>query len=221
VTPSAAVLRGIGRLVELEARLYVALLRWCLRRKDVPATAEPWPYAALAAPVLWLWIFGSATEVVVLHLIIPWETVRIVVDIISIWGLLWMLGTLAAYRIRPHLLLPDELRIRNSVYHDISVPTSAIASGAVREVDLPSSMRALQIAADDEACHVSVGVSGRTNVGLTLRPGTPLETAKGTVATDTVRLWVDDPRSFVAHVNRQLAQAGDDTDARPPQADQR
>src|SRR5687767_2105535 len=81
VTPSAGALRGLGRLAMLEIRLYVALVRWCARRKDVPATAQPWPYAALAAPLLWLWIFGSATEVVVFHLIIPWETVRIVVDI--------------------------------------------------------------------------------------------------------------------------------------------
>ena len=160
MTPSAGALRGLGRLGVLEIRLYAALLRWCVRRKDVPAMAEPWPYAALAAPLLWLWIFGSATEVVVFHLIIPWETVRIVVDIISIWGLIWMLGTLAAYRIRPHLLLPDELRVRNSVYHDISVPTKTIVSAAAREVELPSSMRSLQIATDDDACHVSVGVQG-------------------------------------------------------------
>lgn len=221
MTPSAGALRGLGRLAVLEIRLYVALLRWCARRKDVRATAQPWPYAALAAPLLWLWIFGSATEVVVFHLIIPWETVRIVIDIISIWGLIWMLGTLAAYRIRPHLLLPDELRVRNSVYHDISVPTKTIVSAAAREVELPSSMRSLQIATDDDACHVSVGVSGRTNVVLTLQSATPLRTAKGTVATDTVRLWVDDPRSFVTHLNQQLAQAVDGIGPQPPKTEQR
>ena len=207
MTSAASLLRGLGRLAVLEVRLYVALLRWCLRRKDVPSNAEPWPYAALVAPVLWLWVFGSATELVVFHLIIPWETVRLVVDVISIWGLIWMLGTLAAYRIRPHLLLPDELRVRNSVYHDICVPRKAIVSAAVREVALPSSMRSLQIATDDDACHLAVGISGRTNVVLTLRSATPLRTTKGMVTTDTVRLWVDDPRSFVTRLNQQLAQA--------------
>jgi hypothetical protein len=202
-----AVLREAGRLLVLEVRLYAALLRWCLRRKDVPAPAEPWPYDALAVPVLWLWVFGSATEVVVFHLVIPWETVRLVVDAIGIWGLLWMLGTLAAYRIRPHLLLPDELRIRSSVYHDIPVPTTSIESVVAREVELPSSVRSLQIEPADDGPQVSVGVSGRTNVVLVLRPATPLRTAKGVVATGTVRLWVDDPRAFVARLQGQLARA--------------
>ena len=204
--------RGAGRLAVLEVRLYVALVRWCLRRRDVPADAQPWSYAALVAPVLWLWIFGSATELVVFHLIIPWETVRLVVDVISAWGLIWMMGTLAAYRIRPHLLLPDALRVRNSVYHDVCVPTAAIVSAGVREVDLSSSMRSLQVVSNpDGACEVSVGVSGRTNVVLDLRPATPLQTAKGTVAVDSVRLWVDDPRSFVAQVKERLSPAATST----------
>ncbi len=201
-------LRVVGRLAASELRLYVALLRWCLRRKDVPAAAEPWSYAALVGPVLWLWVFGSGTEVVVFHLIIPWETVRLVVDIIGIWGLIWMLGTLAAYRIRPHLLLPEELRVRNSVYHDVSVPTSAIVGGSAREADLMSSMRSLQIETDGRAHHVSIGVSGRTNVVLTLQPATDLRTAKGTVSADSIRLWVDEPRAFLTQLQGRLTAPG-------------
>ena len=197
-------LRTVGRLAALELRLYAALLRWCLRRKDVPGDAQPWSYAALAAPVLWLWIFGSAVETVVFHLVIPWEPVRLVVDVVSIWGLVWMLGTLAAYRIRPHLLLPGELRVRSSVNHDVPVPLDAVVSAAVRETELPSSVRSLQIDAVEGVGRVSVGVSGRTNVVLTLRQGTALRTAKGEVAAETMRLWVDDPRALVAELNSRL-----------------
>lgn len=87
-----------------------------------------------------------------------------------------MVGLLAAYRSKPHLLLADELRVRNSVQHDISVPTANILSAVGREVELPSAMRSLDIAAatDGGAQHVSVGVSGRINVVLTLHPGTEL-----------------------------------------------
>ena len=200
-------LRTVGRLALLELRLYAALLRWCLRRKDVPPNAQAWPYAGLVAPLLWLWIFGSATETVVFHFVIPWEPVRLVVDVISIWGLIWMLGTLAAYRIRPHLLLPDELRVRNSVTHDLSVPRDAVMSAAAREVELPSSVRSLQIDGEADAAAVSVGVSGRTNVVLTLAPGTVLRTAKGEVRADTLRLWVDDPRAFVTALTTTAAGA--------------
>lgn len=191
----------VKRLAVMELRLYAALVRWCLRRRDVPAGAEPWGYAALVTPVLWLWVFGSATELVVFHLVIPWEGLRLIVDIVSAWGLLWMLGMLAAYRIRPHLLLPRELRIRNSVHHDIVVPRGAVAAASVREADLPSAMFALHVMSDEQGTHLSLGVSGRTNVVVRLQPGTTLRTAKGVVHADTVRFWVDDPRRCVARLN--------------------
>lgn len=197
------------RYAVLEVRLYAALLRWLLRRRDIPAGAEPWGYAQLVTPVMWLWVFGSATELVVLHLIIPWEGVRLVVDIISAWGLIWMLGTLAAYRIRPHLLLGEQLRIRSGVYHELTVPLSAIATATAREADLPSSVFSLQIQ-DDE---LSLGVSGRTNVILTLKAPTPITTAKGVLHATTVRLWADQPRELVARLEKEIVSRSQQTAA--------
>jgi hypothetical protein len=214
MTDVAGARSTLGRLVLAELRLYAVIVPWLLRRKDVPSGGQAWPYAALVTPVLWLWVFGSATEVVVLHLILPWETVRLVADVIGIWGLVWMVGLLAAYRVRPHVLLPDQLRVRNGVQHDIAVPTRDILSAVAREVELPSAMRSLHVAEDGEARHVSVGVSGRTNVVLTLRPGTPLQTASGTVAASTLGLWVDEPRAFVAEV-RRVASVADGSSGTP------
>jgi hypothetical protein len=171
--------------------------------QDVPADAQPWPYAALVAPVLWLWIFGSATELVVFHLIIPWETVRLVVDVLSAWGLIWMMGTAGRLPHPAAPAAPDELRVRNSVYHDVCVPTAAIVSAVRREAELPSSVRSLQVAGVRRR-----RVRGeRRGVGTHERragaaPRTPLKTARGTLAADVVRLWVDDPRSFVAQLQR-------------------
>ena len=203
--PSTA--RRTGRLVLTELRLYAVIVPWLLRRRDVPAAGQAWPYAALVAPVLWLWVFGSATEVVVFHLIIPWETVRLVVDVIGVWGLVWMVGLLASYRVKPHVLLPDRLIVRNGVQHDIAVQTADIVSAVAREVELPSAMRSLHVLADGDAQHVSVGVSGRTNVVLTLRPGTPLRTASGVVAAATLGLWVDEPRKLTAQLQQRIASA--------------
>ncbi len=52
--------------LRLEVTLYRALGRWITRRPEVPAGTTPISYSGLVAPMLWLWIFGSATEVVVL-----------------------------------------------------------------------------------------------------------------------------------------------------------
>jgi hypothetical protein len=92
-----------------------------------------------------------------------------------------------------------------SVHHDISVPIGTIVSAAAREVELPSSMRSRDTATDGAEHQVSVGVSGRTNVVLTLEPRTSLRTARGIVPADTLRLWVDEPRAFVTQLDRRLA----------------
>ncbi|HZJ07727.1 MAG TPA: hypothetical protein VFD59_20020 [Nocardioidaceae bacterium] len=187
----------------MELKLYSALLVCCLRRKDVPAGSEPWGYAQLASPVLWLWVFGSATETVAFHFILlPWDRVRLVVDIISLWGLVWMLGLIAAYHIRPHLLSDHELRIRNGVYHDIEVPRRAVAAAAAKEADLPSAMVAFHREPHEDGDHLSVGVSGRTNLTLRLHQPTTIETAKGVFSATTVSLWADDPRALAARLNQ-------------------
>ncbi len=41
-------------------------------------------------------IFVSVLELVVVHLLLPWETVRLIADVLSIWGLVWMVGFLAS-----------------------------------------------------------------------------------------------------------------------------
>ena len=52
--------------VKLEVTLYLALGRWIARRRDVPPGTVPIGYSQLVTPMLMLWIFGSAVEVVVL-----------------------------------------------------------------------------------------------------------------------------------------------------------
>ena len=53
--------------------------------------------------MLWLWIFGSATEVVVLDVLLSrwWTPLRIPLLVVGVWGVVWMLGMMSAYRTRP------------------------------------------------------------------------------------------------------------------------
>lgn len=194
-------LRLCGHYARMELRLYAAFALWCWGRTSIPPGAEAWGYARLVTPMLWLWVFGSAIEVVVFHVIIPWDAVRLVVDIISVWGLVWMLGCLAANRIRPHLLSEHELRVRNGVYHDLAIPRAAIASASTGEADLPSAMRMLHWEGHDGGGHLSLGVSGRTNATVHLQRPTPIATAKGVLTATTVSLWVDEPRTFAARLS--------------------
>jgi len=204
-------LRGLPALaweaLLLELALYRCLARWIARRPDVPADAIPTGYAQLVGPMLWLWIFGSATEVVVVEVVLReleagWaEAVRLPLLVVGIWGVLWMLGLMAAYRVRPHLLTQDRLRIRNSARTWVDVPLDAVASTHTTEHELPGVIRAVH----HKDGLLLVGVSSRTNLDLVLTGPTVLRTSKGEMTADRVGLWVDEPRVAAGQLRTTVA----------------
>lgn len=191
----------------LELALYRSLARWVTRRPDIPSGATPLGYARLVGPMLWLWIFGSATEVVVVELVLQsieagWaEAIRLPLLVVGTWGVLWMLGMLAAYRVRPHLLIDDHLRIRSGARTWVSVPLDSVGSLRTAEHQLPGVIKAVH---QDDGL-LLVGVSSRTNLELTLTGPTVLSTFKGEMTADTVGLWVDEPRTVTGHIKPRIS----------------
>ena len=203
-----AVLSLARRAVLYELGLYRSLLRWVFRRPSMGGRHEqPVGYAQMATPVLWLWIFGSAVEIPVAHLLLPWESVRGLVLVLGIWGLLWMLGLLASLRVHPHLVSDAHLRVRHGSRIDLEVPWADMTGVRVQRRDLPSSIRVLQRDPAD-ADHLHVAVGGETNVSIDLRRPLSAGTPGGVVVFQGVSLLVDDPRQFVADARRRLAPAG-------------
>ena len=186
--------------VVLEVFVWTALYRWVLRRPDVPRDATPVPYAREVTPLMGLWIFASAAEVPVAHVLVPWEPVRLALLVVGVWGLLWMLGMLGGLRSYPHLLTDRALRVRSVPRCDVAVPWEAVAGAVLRAQDLPSTMRTLQLEGSD----LRIGVSGRTNTTVRLTGPTPLQTRRGELVVDSVSLWVDEPREFVAQVRERV-----------------
>lgn len=186
----------------LELALYRSLARWITLRPDVPSVAVPLGYSQLVGPMLWLWIFGSAIEVVVVEVVLQnigagWaEALRLPLLVVGIWGVLWMLGMLASYRVRPHLLLDDHLRIRNGARTWVSVPLDSVVSVRAAEHELPGIITAVH---QDDGL-LLVGVSSRTNLELALAGPTVLSTSKGEMTADRVGLWVDEPRAVTAQI---------------------
>lgn len=192
------VVRRIGALarhaVLFEVAIYVALWRWIARRPAVPPSATPIPYSRIVAPVMWLFIWGSAVEVVAVDLVVHhfgWTTVRIPLLALGIWSVMWMVGLLAAMRTRPHVLTANDLRLRAGLRGELVLPLTAVDRVTPRESELSSTMRSYEITDDT----LLVGVSGRTNVQLTLCGPTTLLTPKGKIEVERVGMWVDDPRS--------------------------
>ena len=202
--------RSVGsvakRVVLFELRLYRSLLRWVFRRPAVPPDAVPFGYSQVVAPVMWLWIFASAAEMVVVHLILPWPVVRIVVVVLSAWGLIWMVGFLASLKVHPHLVSDTALRIRHGAAVDIAIPWASIARVVAQRRDLPSSIRTLRFAATtDGGRELQVAVSDQVNVRVVLKQEATVPTPKGDQDVTELSCWADDSRALVALAREHLA----------------
>ena len=187
-----------------EFNIYKSLLRWLLRWPSIPAGFEPVGYAQLATPVLALWIFGSALELPLVHVLVPWPAVQIPLLIIGAWGLLWMLGVLAGLRSYPHLFGFDTVHVRNGALHDIVIPWEAIAQVTTGDRSLSSSMWVLQPQETEHGTHLNVAVSGQVNVHLAFREQLTVRTRKGDMVVSGVSLWVDEPRLVAARIRREV-----------------
>ena len=189
--------------LKLEVTLYLALGRWVTRRPDVPPGTTPIGYSRLAAPMLWLWIFGSATEVVVLDVLLSrwWTPLRIPLLVVGVWGLVWMLGMMAAYRTRPHLLGDESIQVRDGIHARVDVPLDRIASIRSVDHDLPGLMRSVHVEGD----LVLVGVGSRTNLELVLTGPTTMTIPAGPTTVSRVGLWVDEPREVAETLRRRLS----------------
>jgi hypothetical protein len=193
--------------LRLEVTLYLALARWVARRPDVPAGTTPIGYSRLVAPMLWLWIFGSATEVVVLDVLLSrwWPPLRVPLLVVGVWGLVWMLGMMSAYRTRPHLLGDTSLQVRDGIHARVDVPLERIAGVRSVDRDLPGLLKSVHVEGDGDAATLLVGVGSRTNLELVLTGPSTLETPHGPTTVARVGLWVDEPREVADVLRRRLS----------------
>src|SRR5262245_59348361 len=111
------------RAFAYEMGMWRSLYVWIFRRPLTRETgAAPFGYAGMVTPLLGVFIGVSAIEVPILHFLLPWQTVRVVGIILGAYGLLWMVGLLAALRVHPHVVAASGLRIRDGISHDVTIP---------------------------------------------------------------------------------------------------
>ena len=189
--------------VVFEVRLYRSLARWVARRPVVPPDARAATYHRSNAPVMWLWIFASAAELPLVHVLVPWEAPRLALLVLGVWGLVWMIGFLAATVVHPHLLDHEGIEVRSGAAHRIALPWSAVVSVATRREDLASTIWQLQPVEGTAGTDLNVG-GGEVNVHLTLREPTVVETARGPIEVVEVSFFADEPREVVAAVRERL-----------------
>jgi hypothetical protein len=193
-------------LVRLEIGIWRSLFLLAARR--VPGRGpgvETFPYAKEVSPLLYAFIGVSALELVVVHLILPWATVRTIALVVSLWGLLWMIGFLASLRVFPHLVGPDGLRVRYGTSVDVRVPWEAVADVRTAKHRLPTG-KTVEVLPGQDGDAVHVAVLKRTRVDVVLRAPTTLALPGGPREVTAVRLDADDPKAFAAAARERLAE---------------
>jgi hypothetical protein len=186
------------RAAAMEGAMWRSLFRWVSRRPPELGPGEvPFPYLGVVKPILGIFIGLSIVEIPILDLIIrkvvPWEPARWIMLMISIWGLLWMVGLYASLKLHPHLVGDRGIRVRMGATGEITLPWADVEAVSKRYRTMPSS-KSVQI--EDDALHLPA--ASQTSVDVRLARPMTFTLPKGeTEPVREVRLYVDDPDGFV------------------------
>ena len=190
----------VFRLVRAEAGVLRALW-WAVRcRSAVGPDDVPLPYAGRFRLVLGALTVLGALETEVVHVLLPWEVARWVLLAVSLYALVWVLGSGLSLFQHPHLLRDDELVLRFGHLRSVAVPLAGLV--AVRRSVEAEHKRVLVRDGD----RLVLSVMGDTDVELRFDPPVHLAGQDDPVA--RVAFWVDDPRAVVRLLLDRAVPAG-------------
>ena len=185
------------RATLMEIRGYQSIYRFLFRRPKVPAGAEGFSYHQPILAIMIVFIVVSVVEVVVVDRIVSrWTYIRIPLLIISIWGLVWMLGFLFGMLVRPHSVGADGIRVRYGSEVDIPVAWNDIHS-VIRGKQAVQDKQPKVTIDDNGVATLHLRIQNETNIEVQLVRPVPLKLPHGTETISTVKLYADDPKRFM------------------------
>lgn len=97
-------------------------------RKRVPARATPFGYTkgTLVMPAVLLVLCMG--ELLVVHLVVPWQWLRLVLLVLTVWGTLFILGFFASRAVNPHFISAGALHLRWGHKKVLTTPLTNILS---------------------------------------------------------------------------------------------
>jgi len=197
----------LRRAATTEAVMWHSMYVWA-RRKPLSLAPgdEPFGYLGVIKPILGVFIGLSIVEIPILDLIIrhvvPWHPARWIMLVLSVWGLLWMIGFFASLEIRPHLVGATGIRVRLGAGIDLTVPWENIESVRKRYRSMPSG-KSVQIEEDGGRRVLHIVAGSQTSVDIRLRRPTVFPLPKGpSQPVDEIRLYADDPDGFTRRALR-------------------
>jgi hypothetical protein len=191
---------ALAKIVELEAGVWRSLIQWIRHKRDLGDHDTGVAYAKAAVPAIWVFVALSAVEIPILDLLIPSTTWRIIFLVLGAWGLIWMLGFVASMHVKPHVVGPAGLRLRQGLLIDIPVDWDLVEMVQLRRQTLAGS-RALQTEDTPDGPAVMLAVSSMVNVEILLNEPLSIKVPKvGMVQASVLRCYADEPSEFVEAV---------------------
>ncbi len=192
------------RALLMEIRGYQSIYRFVFRRPKVPAGAVGFSYYQPVLAILIVFVALSAVEIVVLDLIVRrWAHIRIPLLILSVWGLIYMLGFLFGMLTRPHAIGPAGVRARYGPEIDIPLLWNDIESVTRRKHTLQNKQPKVSVDEDGEAT-LHLRMQNETNIEVQLRAPIVVRLPQGPETISKVALYADDSQAFMNEVGRHL-----------------
>ena len=183
---------------------YLSIYRFVFRRPKVPAGAVGFGYHQPVLSVLIVFIALSAVELIAVDLIVRrWTYVRIPLLVLSVWGIVWMLGLLFGMLTRPHAVGPDGIRVRFGAEIDIGIDWVSVDAVAIRKRSRQEKEPKVTVDDDGEA-NLHVRVANETNLEIELDQSAAVRLPHGTECVRRISLYADDPKAFLAEVRRHI-----------------
>ncbi|HJE90348.1 MAG TPA: hypothetical protein K8V11_05010 [Dietzia timorensis] len=193
------------RVAAAEMRIFASLGRWILRMPDVPGGTVAVGYARGALGVPAAFAVAAVVETVVVHILVPSPTVRIALALLSLYGLLFLLGWMGSQVVRPHLIYSDRLVVRSGNHVVAEIPRASIAR--LNRARDPRTPRDYINVEDDRTVTLTLAGPDGTNVRLDFAapaavrmPSLPWARREAQVV-GRIRLSVDDPSAMVAQLS--------------------
>jgi hypothetical protein len=192
------------RAIMMEIRGYQSIYRFLFRRPKVPSGAVGFSYYQPILAILIVFVSVSAVELVVVDLIVRrWAYIRIPVLILSIWGLIYMLGFLFGMLTRPHAVGPLGILARYGPEIDIPLAWDDIDFVTRRTDTLQSKQPRVSVDEDGDAT-LHLRMQNETNIAVQLKRPIEVRLPQGPETISKINLYADDSQAFMNEVRRHL-----------------
>ncbi|MFI1827025.1 hypothetical protein ACH41E_11360 [Streptomyces sp. NPDC020412] len=192
--------RVVRRLTLHEVRSVHSIWLWVRRRRHgVGADDHAAGYDSAQAAMMWSWVGLSVVETVALAWLIPWPLVHAITLYLGLYGMVVMVGILAACVARPHVVGADgSLRLRYGALFDLRIPAEDIVR--VRLDRRFPDAQAITPRADGS---LDLVVGGQTTLSVELAAPIPYARPLGKTGTaHTIRFHADDPQALLAALEK-------------------